>query len=177
MIYLMKNMYVVSTVDMCFNQIFLRPRILPNFSLGYYSFSLSFSNYLSLTIFLYISFSIYLSLYLLIFFFLSFNFLLSIFCFALFFTLLHYIDLFVYLALFYLLSLYLSIYLSLSLSIFTEACPTHAHNGHMPWWNYKYHVSVLYETRTKTSIKYAKENDKEEWERRKERERKVEGEI
>ena len=32
-------------------------------------------------------------------------------------------------------------------------------------------------TRTKTSIRYAKENDKEKRERRKERERKVEGEI
>ena len=32
-------------------------------------------------------------------------------------------------------------------------------------------------TRTKTSIRYAKENDREERERRKERERKVEGEI
>ena len=32
-------------------------------------------------------------------------------------------------------------------------------------------------TRTKTSIRYAKENDKEKRERRKERERKVEGKI
>ena len=33
------------------------------------------------------------------------------------------------------------------------------------------------ETRTKTSIRYTKENDKEKRERRKERERKLEGEI
>ena len=32
-------------------------------------------------------------------------------------------------------------------------------------------------TRTKTSIRYAKENDREKRERRKERERKVKGEI
>ena len=32
-------------------------------------------------------------------------------------------------------------------------------------------------TRTKTSIRYAKENDKEKRERRKERERKVEGKV
>ena len=32
-------------------------------------------------------------------------------------------------------------------------------------------------TRTKTSIRYAKENDREKRERRRERERKVEGEI
>ena len=35
----------------------------------------------------------------------------------------------------------------------------------------------LHITRTKTSIRYAKENDKEKRERRKERERKIEGEI
>ena len=35
----------------------------------------------------------------------------------------------------------------------------------------------LQETRTKTSIRYAKENDREKRERRKERERKVKGEI
>ena len=35
----------------------------------------------------------------------------------------------------------------------------------------------IYRTRTKTSIRYAKENDKEKRERRKERERKVEGTI
>ena len=35
----------------------------------------------------------------------------------------------------------------------------------------------LITTRTKTSIRYAKKNDKEKRERRKERERKVEGEI
>jgi len=34
-----------------------------------------------------------------------------------------------------------------------------------------------YKTRTKTSIRYAKENDREKRERRRERERKVEGEI
>ena len=34
-------------------------------------------------------------------------------------------------------------------------------------------VSILFETRTKTSIRYAKENDREKRERRKERERKV----
>ena len=32
-------------------------------------------------------------------------------------------------------------------------------------------------TRTKTSIRYAKENDREKRERRRERERKIEGEI
>ena len=36
-------------------------------------------------------------------------------------------------------------------------------------------LSIL--TRTKTSIRYAKENDREKRERRRERERKVEGEI
>jgi hypothetical protein len=37
---------------------------------------------------------------------------------------------------------------------------------------------LLYnKTRTKTSIRYAKENDKEKIERMKERERKIEGEI
>ena len=34
-----------------------------------------------------------------------------------------------------------------------------------------------FKTRTKTSIRYAKENDREKRERRKERERKVKGEI
>jgi hypothetical protein len=37
-------------------------------------------------------------------------------------------------------------------------------------------IITFRETRTKTSIRYAKENDKEKRERRKERERKVEGE-
>ena len=36
---------------------------------------------------------------------------------------------------------------------------------------------IMRETRTKTSIRYAKENDREKRERRKERERKVKGEI
>ena len=40
----------------------------------------------------------------------------------------------------------------------------------------KYNINYD-KTRTKTSIRYAKENDKEKRERRKERERKIEGEI
>ena len=36
---------------------------------------------------------------------------------------------------------------------------------------------IVKKTRTKTSIRYAKENDREKRERRRERERKVEGEI
>ena len=38
-------------------------------------------------------------------------------------------------------------------------------------------VSLCVITRTKTSIRYTKENDREKRERRRERERKVEGEI
>ena len=38
-------------------------------------------------------------------------------------------------------------------------------------------LCILITTRTKTSIRYAKENDREKRERRKERERKVKGEI
>jgi hypothetical protein len=38
-------------------------------------------------------------------------------------------------------------------------------------------VSLIKETRTKTSIRYVKENDREKRERRKVRESKVEGEI
>ena len=42
-----------------------------------------------------------------------------------------------------------------------------------------FYISSMYlpKTRTKTSIRYAKENDKEKRERRKERERKIEGKI
>ena len=36
---------------------------------------------------------------------------------------------------------------------------------------------MYYKTRTKTSIRYTKENDREKRERKRERERKVEGEI
>ena len=38
-------------------------------------------------------------------------------------------------------------------------------------------LGIKYLTRTKTSIRYAKENDREKRERRRERERKVEGKI
>ena len=38
-------------------------------------------------------------------------------------------------------------------------------------------LCIYSETRTKTSIRYAKENDKKKREGRKERERKIEGEI
>ena len=41
----------------------------------------------------------------------------------------------------------------------------------------QYIVHRITKTRTKTSIRYAKENDREKRERRKERERKVKGEI
>ena len=37
--------------------------------------------------------------------------------------------------------------------------------------------AIIIKTRTKTSIRYAKENDRDKTERRRERERKVEGEI
>ena len=43
--------------------------------------------------------------------------------------------------------------------------------------NCKLQVYYMSTTRTKTSIRYAKENDKKKREGRKERERKVEGEI
>ena len=42
---------------------------------------------------------------------------------------------------------------------------------------YTYNKDIFKKTRTKTSIRYAKENDREKTERRRERERKVGGEI
>jgi hypothetical protein len=45
-------------------------------------------------------------------------------------------------------------------------------------WNQAYlEAPILLKTRTKTSIRYAKENDREKRERRKERESNVKGEI